>query len=225
MEFFHKVTRFPFMNTRKVWYGLSALLIVASIGLVVLRGLNLGVDFTGGVVVDTNFPQAPNIELLRTALVKSGVANGQVQAFGSSRDIRVRLPPDPNAKGDQIGAHILQTFETVSPGVKLQSTEVVGPQVGQELFVKGGWALFATLVLILIYVLFRFTLKLACGAILAVLHDPIYREKYAQNLKREFPRIPFYPDFWRWSCWGERLMALHIGYESVEQRHQPFAPT
>ena len=169
MEFFHKVTRFPFMNTRKVWYGLSALLIVASIGLVVIRGLNLGVDFTGGVVVDTNFPQAPNIEALRAVLIKSGVANGQVQAFGSSRDIRVRLPPDPNAKGDQIGAHILQIFETVSPGVKLQSTEVVGPQVGQELFVKGGWALFATLVLILIYVLFRFTLKLACGAILAAI--------------------------------------------------------
>jgi predicted helicase len=50
----------------------------------------------------------------------------------------------------------------------------------------------------------------------AVLHDPVYREKYAQNLKREFPRIPFYPDFWRWADWGERLMALHIGYESVD---------
>ncbi|HSY96030.1 MAG TPA: protein translocase subunit SecF, partial [Steroidobacteraceae bacterium] len=173
MEFFHKVTRFPFMNTRKVWYGLSALLIVASIGLVVLRGLNLGVDFTGGVVVDTNFPQAPNIEGLRAALTKAGVVNAQVQAFGSSRDIRVRLAPDPNAKGEQIGAHVLEVFSTVQSGVKLQSVEVVGPQVGQELFVKGGWALFATLVLILIYVLFRFTLKLACGAILAVLHDPI----------------------------------------------------
>jgi preprotein translocase subunit SecF len=131
------------------------------------------VDFTGGVTVETNFPQAPNIESLRTALAKAGVANAQVQAFGSSRDILVRLPPDPNAKGDQIGAHILEIFSTVAAGVKLQSTEVVGPQVGQELFVKGGWALFATLVLILIYVLFRFTLKLACGAILAVLHDPI----------------------------------------------------
>jgi preprotein translocase subunit SecF len=173
MEFFHKVTRFPFMHTRKVWYGLSALLIIASIALVVLRGLNLGVDFTGGVVVESNFPEAPNIDGLRTALAGAGIANAQVQAFGSSRDILVRLPPDPNAKGDQIGAHILQVFSSVSPGVKLQSTEVVGPQVGQELFVKGGWALFATLVLILIYVLFRFTPKLAFGAILAVLHDPI----------------------------------------------------
>jgi preprotein translocase subunit SecF len=173
MEFFHKVTRFPFMHTRKVWYGLSSLLIIASVGLVVFHGLNLGVDFTGGVVVETNFTQAPNIEALRTALQKAGVADAQVQVFGGSRDILVRLPPDPNAKGDQIGAHILEVFSAVSPGVKLQSTSVVGPQVGQELFVKGGWALFATLVLILIYVLFRFTPKLALGAILAVLHDPI----------------------------------------------------
>lgn len=173
MEFFHKVTTFPFMHTRKVWYGLSTVLILASLVLVAVHGLNLGVDFTGGVVVETNFPQAPNIEGLRSALAKSGVANAQVQAFGSSRDILVRLPPDPNAKGDQIGAHILEIFSKADPGVKLQSTAVVGPQVGQELFVKGGWALFATLVLILIYVLFRFTPKLAMGAILAVLHDPI----------------------------------------------------
>jgi len=173
MEFFHKVTRFPFMNTRKVWYGLSALLIVTSLGLAAIRGLNLGVDFTGGVVVETNFAQPPNIEQLRDALAKAGVAGAQVQAFGSSRDILVRLPPDPNAKGDQIGAHILQIFETVSPGVKLQSTEVVGPQVGKELFVRGAWALVLTLVFIMIYVLARFTFKLAVGAILAVLHDPI----------------------------------------------------
>src|ERR1700726_2045848 len=153
MEFFHKVTRFPFMNTRKVWYGLSAVLIVASLGLVAARGLNLGVDFTGGVVVETNFPQAPNIEQLRAALAKSGVGAAQVQAFGSSRDILVRLPPDPNAKGDQIGAHILEVFSGVDKDVKLQRTEVVGPQVGQELFVKGGLALAATLILILFYVL------------------------------------------------------------------------
>ena len=173
MEFFHKVTRFPFMNTRKVWYGLSAVLIVASLTLVAVRGLNLGIDFTGGVVVETNFPQAPNIDRLRDALAKAGVAAAQVQAFGSSRDILVRLPPDPNVKGEQIGAKILEVFKTVDPEVKLQSTEVVGPQVGQELFVHGAWALVATLVLIMIYVLARFTFKLAIGAILAVLHDPI----------------------------------------------------
>jgi preprotein translocase subunit SecF len=173
MEFFHKVTKFPFMHTRKVWYGLSAFLIVASFALVAIRGLNLGVDFTGGVVVETNFPQAPNVEALRSALASAGVAGAQVQIFGSSRDILVRLPPDPNAKGDQIGAHILEIFSKSDAGVKLQRTEVVGPQVGRELFVKGGVALGATLALILIYVLFRFTPKLSFGAIFAVLHDPI----------------------------------------------------
>jgi len=173
MEFFHKVTSFPFMNTRKVWYGLSALLIVGSLGLVAVRGLNLGVDFTGGVVVETNFPQPPNVETLRASLASEGVAGAQVQIFGSSRDILVRLPPDPNAKGEQIGARILDIFNKTQSGVKLQRTEVVGPQVGQELFVKGTEALVVTLILILIYVLFRFTPKLALGAIFAVLHDPI----------------------------------------------------
>jgi preprotein translocase subunit SecF len=173
MEFFHKVTRFPFMNTRKVWYGLSALLIVGSLALVGFRGLNLGIDFTGGVVVETNFAQAPNIDALRTALKTSGVADAQLQAFGSSRDIRVRLPPEPNAKGADVGARILEVFQKVDPGVKLQSTSVVGPQVGQELFQRGALALVAALVLIAVYVLLRFTSKLAFGAILAVLHDPI----------------------------------------------------
>jgi preprotein translocase subunit SecF len=173
MEFFHKVTRFPFMSTRRVWYGLSAVLIVASFALVAVRGLNLGIDFTGGVVVETSFPQAPNIDQLRSALGKGGVAVAQVQAFGSSRDILVRLPPDPNAKGGEIGSRILDLFKAVDAGVTLQRTEVVGPQVGQELFVKGGEALAATLLLILVYVLMRFTSKLALGAILAVLHDPI----------------------------------------------------
>ncbi|MDE1923933.1 MAG: protein translocase subunit SecF [Gammaproteobacteria bacterium] len=173
MEFFHKTTRFPFMHTRKVWYGLSAVVILGSLVLVGLRGLNLGIDFTGGVVIETRFPDAPNIDRLRAALAQAKIEGAQVQAFGSSRDILVRLPPDPNVKGDVIGARIVELFRPIDAGVKLQSTEDVGAQVGQELFVKGAWALTATLVLILVYVLIRFTPKLALGAIFAVLHDPI----------------------------------------------------
>jgi len=173
MEFFHKVTRFPFMRTRKVWYGLSSVLIVGSILLVFIHGLNLGVDFTGGIVVETNFSQAPDTDRLRAALEHAGVKDAQVQIFGGSRDILVRLPPDPDAKGEQIGNHILDIFHTVDEKATLQRTEVVGPQVGKELFIKGGWALVATLVLIMVYILLRFTPKLAMGAIIAVLHDPI----------------------------------------------------
>jgi preprotein translocase subunit SecF len=118
-----------------------------------VRGLNLGIDFTGGVDVETNFPQAPNIDQLRSALDKAGVAGAQVTGLRQLARHLVRLPPDPNVKGEQIGARILEVFGAIDPGVKLQSTEVVGPQVGQELFVKGGEALFATLVLIAVYVL------------------------------------------------------------------------
>jgi preprotein translocase subunit SecF len=149
------------------------MLIIASFTLVGVRHLNLGVDFTGGVVIETTFSQAPDTEKLRNDLAKAGVTGAQVQIFGSSRDILVRLPPDPNARGDQIGARVRDTFAATDPSVVLQRTEVVGPQVGRELYVKGGVALAATLVFILIYVLFRFTYKLAFGAILAVLHDPI----------------------------------------------------
>lgn len=173
MEFFHKVTRFPFMKTRRVWYTLSAVLIIASFALLGIRHLNLGVDFTGGVVIETNFSAAPNIEKLREALKSAGVDNAIVSSFGGDRDILVRLPPDPNAKGEQIGTHIREIFSAIDSQVVLRRTEVVGPQVGQELFVKGGVALGATLVFILIYVLIRFTPKLAFGAIFAVLHDPI----------------------------------------------------
>lgn len=173
MEFFHKATHFPFMRTRKVWYGLSSVLIVGSILLVFIHGLNLGVDFTGGIVVETNFSQAPDTDKLRAALEHAGVKDAQVQIFGGSRDILVRLPPDPDAKGEQIGNRILDIFHAVDAKATLQRTEVVGPQVGKELFIKGGWALVATLVLILVYILLRFTPKLAMGAIIAVLHDPI----------------------------------------------------
>jgi preprotein translocase subunit SecF len=173
MEFFHKITRFPFMQTRKIWYGISLFLVLGSLVLVFVRGLNFGVDFTGGVVVETNFQAAPNLDQLRAVLQKTGVAGAQVQAFGSSKDILVRLPPNPNAKGEELGAQIIAAFKTVDAAVELRRTEVVGPQVGEELFIGGAWALVATLVLILIYVLFRFEFKLAVGATLAALHDPI----------------------------------------------------
>jgi preprotein translocase subunit SecF len=173
MEFFHKVTQFPFMTTRKVWYAISLTLVIGSLLLVFTRGLNFGVDFTGGVVVETNFRESPNTEQLRALLIKAGLAGAQVQAFGSSKDILVRLPPSPVSKGDEIGNQIINAFKAVDPNVELRRTEVVGPQVGRELFVGGAMALAATMVLILIYVLVRFETKLALGATLAALHDPI----------------------------------------------------
>ena len=93
MEFFHRATSFPFMSTRKVWYGLSAILILISVVSLLVRGLNFGVDFTGGVTVQATFPGAANRDAVTAALQRSGYPNPQVTIFGTSRDISIRLPP------------------------------------------------------------------------------------------------------------------------------------
>lgn len=93
MEFFHKPTSFPFMATRRVWYGLSAVLMIASITLLATRGLNLAIDFTGGATVEAKFPQTVNLDAVRMRLAAAGISDAQVQNYGSSRDIIIRLPP------------------------------------------------------------------------------------------------------------------------------------
>ena len=93
MEFFKKATSFPFMSTRKLWYGLSLVLMAISIGSFFVRGLNLAVDFTGGVQVQASFRNAVNIDALRLGLEGAGFREAQVQILGSSRQAAIRLPP------------------------------------------------------------------------------------------------------------------------------------
>src|SRR6185437_11358550 len=97
MEFFHKPTSFPFMATRKVWYGLSAILMIASITLLTTRGLNLAIDFTGGATVEAKFPKTADLDAVRARLAAAGIRDAQVQNYGSSRDIAIRLPPSAAA--------------------------------------------------------------------------------------------------------------------------------
>jgi preprotein translocase subunit SecF len=173
VEFFHRATSFPFMSTRKVWYGLSGLLIVISIVSLFTRGLELGVDFTGGVTVQASFPQAVNRAAISGALVSAGYADPQVTIFGTSRDIAIRLPPSKD-NTEVVRSRIEQVLRGVDAGAEIRQVEVIGPQVGGELR-KSAWeALTATLVLIFGYIALRFhTWRLSLGAILAVLHDPI----------------------------------------------------
>jgi preprotein translocase subunit SecF len=96
VEFFHKHTSFPFMSTRRLWYGLSALMIVVSIVSFFTKGLNLAIDFTGGVTIEAVFPGTANVDAVRTGLERAGFREPQVQNFGSSRNVAIRLPPEAN---------------------------------------------------------------------------------------------------------------------------------
>ncbi len=173
MELFHKTTRYPFMSMRKRWYAVSAVLMLGSLLSLAVQGLNFGIDFTGGVVMEFTFPQAADLEKVRGDLDRAGFGDAAVQSFGTARDVLVRLLPRDNEDVNVVGQNVLAAMQGSAPGVELRRTEVVGPQVGQELAEKGALAILFTFVLILAYVAFRFQWKLGVGAILAALHDPI----------------------------------------------------
>ncbi|MGH8266908.1 MAG: protein translocase subunit SecF [Steroidobacteraceae bacterium] len=174
MEFFSHQTSYPFMATRKVWYTLSALLMIVSLGSFFTRGVNLAIDFTGGVSAEANFPQAANVDELRARLAAAGFREPEVQNFGSSRDVAIRLPPDPKQSATEIRTRLEGVLKSVDARAQVAQLDVVGPQVGNELRVSAIWALFFTLLGIFLYIAFRFhTWRLSLGAIFAVLHDPI----------------------------------------------------
>jgi len=173
MEFFHKKTSYPFMAARKRWYMFSAVLIVGSLLALGLRGINFGIDFTGGVVLELSFPQAADLERVRDSLEQAGYGDAVVQSFGSPRDVLVRMLPEEGTDNNVLGRKVLTAIQSGNPGVELRRTEVVGGQVGAELAEKGALAVLFTFFFIMLYVWARFQWKLGVGAIAAALHDPI----------------------------------------------------
>jgi preprotein translocase subunit SecF len=174
MELFRSTSRIRFVAKRRVFYVISAVLMLASLASLFTRGLNLSVDFTGGVTVEASFPGEAPIDRVRTGLEGAGFVDPQVQNFGSSRDLAIRLPPRDGESAEVIRGRVETALLAVDPGVVLQKVDVVGPQVGGELFTAGWQSLLATIVLIFIYVFIRFnTIKLSTGAIVAAMHDPI----------------------------------------------------
>ncbi len=172
MEFFSHKTNFPFMATRKRWYVVSAVLILLSIVSLMTRGLNFGIDFTGGVELELGFPQAADLQQVRSSLASHGFEGAAVQSFGNVQDVLIRLLPEEGVDVNVLAQEVLSAVQDETPGVELRRTEVVGPQVGQELAEKGALAVLFTFVLILAYVAFRFQWKLGVGAIIAAMHDP-----------------------------------------------------
>jgi preprotein translocase subunit SecF len=174
VEFFSHQTSYPFMATRKLWYTLSAVLMIVALGSYFTRGLNLAIDFTGGVSAEVSFPHPVNVDDVRARLTSAGFHEPQVQNFGSARDISIRLPPDATQSATAVRTRLEGSLKGLDPGVQVAQLDVVGPQVGNELRTSAIWALFFTLLGIFFYIAFRFhTWRLSLGAILAVLHDPI----------------------------------------------------
>ena len=173
MEFFKKRTNFRFMPLRARWYAISGVLILASLGLLAVRGLNLGIDFTGGVVLELAFPQAADLDKVRGALAGAGHGDATVQSFGTSRDVLVRLLPREGEDVSAVGQDVLAALKSYEPAVQLRRTEVVGAQIGKELAEQGALAALFAFLMILAYVAVRFQWKLGVGSIVAALHDPI----------------------------------------------------
>ena len=163
-----------FLGLRKLCFVISALLILASIASVSVRGLNFGIDFTGGVLLEVGYPRPAELEQIRGLLQDSGYDGALVQSFGTATDVLVRLPPpDEGVDGGQIRDTVLRLLRQQEPLVDLRRVEFVGPQVGAELAEQGALAMLFALLMILAYVSIRFQWKFSLGAVAALAHDVI----------------------------------------------------
>ena len=164
---------FDFMSKRRVALGFSLVLLSLSIGSFFVQGMNLGLDFTGGSLVEIGFESEIETELVRDHLVGAGFENGTVQYFGSNRDLLIRVPPTIGQEGSQLSDQIYSSISERFPGASLRQASFVGPAVGDELAEDGGLALLAALIVVMIYILFRFTKLFSIGAVIALAHDVI----------------------------------------------------
>ncbi len=162
-----------FMGKRKFTAVLSTVLLIVSVGFLIARGLNFGIDFTGGVLVEAGYPESAEISEIRQRLDDGDFGDAMVQNFGSARDVLIRVLPREGVNDSQVGDRILALLESGDTGVSLRRVEFVGPQVGEELTERGGLAMLFALILILIYIMFRFQWKFAVGSVAALVHDVI----------------------------------------------------
>ncbi len=161
------------MRRRRVTAFLSILAVLISIVSLSTRGLNFGIDFTGGVLLEVGYPETADLAQIRQSLALEGFGEAQVQNFGTARDVMIRLLPREGMDSGQLGEEILQVLRASGGDVSLRRAEFVGPQVGEELTERGGLAMLFALLMILGYIMFRFQWKFAVGAVAALVHDVI----------------------------------------------------
>ena len=173
MEFFKIRRDIPFMRHALIFNVISFLTFAAAVFFLVTRGLHLSVEFTGGTVMELSYSQAADVEGVRKTVSGLGFADVQVQNFGTSRDVLIRLPAQKGVSSAQQSEKVLTALKAQDPGVSLRRTEFVGPQVGEELATDGLKALAMVVAGIMIYLAFRFEWKFAVAAIIANLHDVV----------------------------------------------------
>lgn len=161
----------PFMKYRKIAAYASLALFVISIVSLSFRGLSLGLDFSGGTLVEVTYEDSVNLEEVRGMLSNNGFDDYQVVNFGSDRDVLIKIADQPG--NSQLGDEVFALVQANNPDTELKRVEFVGPQIGSELRDQGGLGMLVALAMILLYVAFRFQYKFALGAVTALAHDVI----------------------------------------------------
>ena len=168
--------KIDFMGKRLMASFLSGAVLLVALGSLALQGLNLGLDFTGGSLVEVKLAEKVAPQTVRGFLVNAGFTNGTVQTFGSDEDLLIRVPPQQGLEGASqanLGDEIFTALSAQYPGIVLQQSSYVGPAVGDELAEDGGLALLTALLVVMIYILFRFTKQFSVGAVVALAHDVV----------------------------------------------------
>jgi len=173
MEFFRLKRDIPFMRHALIFNLISFATFAVAVFFLATRGLHLSIEFTGGTVIEVSHAQAPELEKIRDAVGKLGYAEAQVQNFGSSRDVLIRLPLAKGENASQQSEKAMGAVKSVDPQAQLRRVEFVGPQVGSELAADGAMALLFVVIGIMIYLAIRFEWKFAVAAIVANLHDVV----------------------------------------------------
>src|SRR5918992_943893 len=171
MEFFRINRDIPFMRRALIFNIISVVTFVIAVGALAVRGLHLGVDFTGGTVMELRYEKPPNLNQIRDTVARLGFTDAAVQNFGTAQDVLVRLPVKQGVTSAQLSEQVMGELKKLDTNVTLQRVEFVGPQVGRELLENGALALLFVSIGIVLYLWLRFEWKFGVAAIIANLHD------------------------------------------------------
>jgi preprotein translocase subunit SecF len=187
MQILDKKTDYNFMSKRKVAAVFYILLIMSSITSLVMQGLNFGIDFTGGTMIELSYKEEVKLESIRSTLEKNGYGDAIVQNFGSIHDVLIRLPLLETENMAELSNEIVATLQSGNESkIDVRRVEFVGPQVGEELTEQGGLAMLYALIGILIYVSLRFEYRFAIGSVVALVHDVLLTLGFFSILQLEF---------------------------------------